>query len=76
MLPFIKKSKEASVAVPSQSVERKPDDESEEAFDSLEMVAQDLIDAMQSKDAKLLALALRSAFQICDLEPHEEGEHV
>jgi hypothetical protein len=72
---YLKQQKEASVSVPSETITRKPDEGSEQSYDALESAGQDLIDAVKSGDAKLVAAALRSAFQICDLEPHEEGPH-
>ena len=38
--------------------------------------AQDIMRAINMKDYKHLALALRSAFQILDSEPHDEGPHL
>lgn len=74
MLPFLKDKKEASVAVPSDTVKRDPDEPNEE-FDMLESAADELIAAIHAKDSKAVASALRSAFQIADSEPHEEGPH-
>lgn len=37
--------------------------------------AEDLIQAVHSKDAHAVADALEAAFQISDSLPHEEGEH-
>lgn len=76
MLPFLKKRQEVSVSIPTDIVKRDSDHEEEEDFDGLESCCEEMIDAFHSRDAKALAAALRAAFQICDLEPHEEGEHV
>lgn len=38
--------------------------------------AEDLISAVHSKDAKAVADALMSAFQLADEMPHKEGEHL
>lgn len=73
MLPFLKNTKEASMSEDADPVKRKSDDG--EDYDSLEVAAQDLCDAIHSKDSKAVAEALRAAFQICDLEPHEEFDH-
>lgn len=70
MLPFLKKSQE-STAAPSEPVMREHDDE----FDSMEVAAQDVLHAVESKNAKALASALRAAFELCDSEPHNEGPH-
>lgn len=74
MLPFLKRNKEASASAPVESVERKPDEGAEE-FDSMESAAQDLCDAVEKKDIKAVAAALRAAFELMDSEPHVEGEH-
>lgn len=71
MLPFLKKSQESS-ALPADPVTRAPDDDS---FDVLEVAAQDLIAAVESKNAKGVASALRAAFDLCEGEPHNEGPH-
>lgn len=54
---------------------RSPDEptESEPETDySLENCAQDIISAIHSRDAGMLADALKEAFQKLDAEPHEE----
>lgn len=74
MIPFLKHSKEASVSGPIDIEKRKPDEESE--YDALEAAAEDLGNALASKDFKAAAAALRAAFQLADSEPHEEGPHL
>lgn len=74
MLPFLKKNKEASASAPVDSLERKPDS-AESEYDPLEACAEDLLQAMEKKDVKMLAAALRSAFELCEMEPHKEGDH-
>lgn len=61
--------------MPADPVKRKPDEEKEEDYDSLESAVQDLISAFKSGDAKAGCEALRAAFQIYDLEPHDEYPH-
>lgn len=73
MLPFLKKTKEASVSGPVETLTR-GSDESEP--DMLSSMAEELIEAIHSKDASLVASTLKSIFQVCDSEPHEEGPHV
>lgn len=73
MLPFLKNNKEAPASSDAAPVMRKPDDG--EDFDMLESVVEELISAIHSKDIKSACSALRTAFQLCDSEPHEEGEH-
>lgn len=74
MLPFLKKSKEAGASGPVETIEREPDDGS--SFDSMDAAAQDLIDAVHSKDVKSVASALRSAFELCEEQPHSEGPEI
>lgn len=52
-----------------------PEDKSEDEH-GLEAGAQDLIQAIHSKDKKLVLAAIRSLFEILDSLPHEEGEHI
>jgi hypothetical protein len=70
LLPFMK-NKEVSVAPASEPSKPKPDDD----FDFLEVAAHEILDAVAKKDAKALAIAIRSAFEMCDSEPHHEGKH-
>lgn len=74
MLPFLKQNKEATVSVQPEKVERKPDEP--EDLDYLEGCVQELIAAVKSGDAKAAARAFKDAFQVCESEPHDEGEHL
>lgn len=71
MLPFLKLKHEASAAGLSEPIKREHDDD----YDSLESAAEELINAVHSKDVKAVCNALRSAHELCDLEPHEEANH-
>lgn len=73
MLPIQKKLKEGSVSAPVETVKRDPDEEPE--YDSMESAAEDLMHAVHSKDVKGIAMALRSAIELFDSQPHEEGPH-
>jgi len=73
MLPFQKK-KEASVSAPVEVIKRESDEPEE--YDYLESCGHDLLSAVEAKDPKGIAVALRAAFEICDSQPHEEGPHV
>lgn len=73
MLPFLKKSQESGVSAPVEKITREPDEDSD--FDPLEVAAEDVLFAVEKKDAKALARALRAAFDLCDSEPHLEGPH-
>jgi hypothetical protein len=76
MLPFLKREKEASVSLPSDKIQRKPDEEQDEGeLDYLDEIAGELIDAIHAKNKKAAASALHSFFEVCDALPHEEGPH-
>lgn len=75
LLPFLKKSKDAGAAAPIESLERKPDEPKDEDFDSLEVAAEDILSAMKANDAKALASALRAAFELLEMQPHQEVDH-
>ena len=72
MLPFLKHSQEVGSSSSVEAVMRKSDDEDKE-FDSLESAAEDLMNAVHSKDIKAIASALRAAFELMENEPHSEG---
>lgn len=74
MIPFLKRSKEASILAPTESIERKPD-EGKEEYDHLEIAMEDLCNAIHSKDYKGAAEAFRAAFELLEMQPHEEIEH-
>lgn len=72
-LPIFIKPKQTGLIVE----QRKPDGNKEVSQEDqgLEACAQDAINAIHAKDAKALASALRAAFELMELEPHEEGPH-
>lgn len=73
MLPFQSDRKEGgAVSMPIESQKLETQDE----VDYLEYAAQDLLQALQSRDIKGIASALRAAFELCDMMPHEEGDHL
>ena len=77
MLPFLKPKHQTGIII----AQRKPDGKEElhgpedQEDAGLEAAAADLIRAVHAKDEAAVAAALRAAFEICDSEPHEEGEH-
>lgn len=73
MLPFLKDNKEGSASAPV-SQQRKPDEAEE--YDVLESAAEDLCHALERKDYKAIAAAIRAAFELLDSQPHSEGPHV
>lgn len=62
MLPFLKLNKES--AAPAS-----------EDFDPHESIAEELCKAIDKKDYKAIAEALRASHELLDLEPHEEASH-
>ena len=75
MLPYLKDKDFGTVAL-SDKIERKPDEEHEDEADSLEGAMSELHSALNSKDYKGAAAIFRSAFELLESEPHEEGEHI
>jgi hypothetical protein len=77
MLPFLqKKSMGSGVITKVRAPDEKPmENQDDDGMYGVEMAAKDLIDAVESKDAKRVASALKAAFEILDSMPHEEGFH-
>jgi len=76
MLPFLKHKQEGSVSDDDDSIKRKRDETNgSEEYDMLEAAAEDLIQAVHSKDVKSVCSALRAAFEMLEMEPHEEYPH-
>jgi len=80
MLPFLKSKQKMQSGISMPVEYRKSDSKSEDMPDegsmALEMAAKDLMKGIHSSDHKLIASALRSAFEILDSMPHEEGPHI
>jgi len=76
MIPFLKRDKEASISAAPDKIQRKPDDGAEEDYDGLEACMSELSAALKADDAKAAAIAFRSACELVDSQPHEEGEHI
>jgi hypothetical protein len=75
-LPWLTKEKGSGgisidVRKPDENSDKNQGDES-----GLLSCADDLLTAFHNKDKKLLASALRAAFDIMDSEPHVEGPHL
>jgi hypothetical protein len=75
MLPFLKNKHEGSISETPDAIKREHDEDSSEEYDMLESAAEDLISAVHSKDVKAVCSALRAAFEMLDMEPHQEGPH-
>ncbi len=74
-LPFLKHKQDGGMQSPIESVKREPDEDKEEEFDSLEGAMSELYEALNAKNYKGAAQIFRSAFELLDSEPHEEGPH-
>jgi hypothetical protein len=78
LLPWLKNKQGMSSGISikqrdsGQQLNEKPEDKDA----SIHACAKDLIDAVHSQDTKAAAEAIRSAFEILDSEPHEEGPHI
>lgn len=75
MLPFLKKDSPP----PGLEVKIREPDESDDQNDpeaAHQAAAQEILDAVHSKDAMRLADALKDMFNILDSEPHSEGPHI
>lgn len=74
-LPFMKHKDTgiSGVAVKMRKPDEKPAEDDSNA--GMEAVASDILRAIEQKDVKHLALALQNAFQIFDMQPHEEFDH-
>jgi hypothetical protein len=73
MLPFLKNKQDASGSS-SEPIIREPDEGAEE-YDSLHTAMEELGGHLASKDWAAAAECFKAAFQLCEEEPHEEGEH-
>lgn len=73
-LPWAPKSKEGGGAAAMEVVKREPDHE--EGHDSLHTAMEELHSALDSKDYKRAASVFRAAFDLLEIEPHEEGPHI
>jgi hypothetical protein len=73
---FIRNQSDAAIvsAVPDK-IERKPDEGSEDEYDSLEGAMSELHSALNAKKYNEAAKIFRSAFELMDSQPHAEGPH-
>jgi len=69
MLPFLTK-KEASVSAAPDTLKRASDNT--DPLSALEIVVREMFNAKNDKDR---ARAFQAAFEILELQPHEEGPH-
>lgn len=73
MIPFLKDRHEGSMSGPVESIAREPD---EESFEMLDAIVEDMLEAFQKKDKKLLKGALEALVEHIQEEDHiqDEGE--
>lgn len=78
MLPFLKKRDAPGVAgviIKHREPDEKPDSEEDDKDAAIHACSRDLIQAIQRNDVKGVSEAIRSAFEILDSMPHQEGPH-
>lgn len=77
ILPFLKPKKQPSLIVAKVSADGHKEEMSHDGEENhgLMSAAEDLIRAVHAKDAHATVEALRSAFEIMELEPHDEAPH-
>lgn len=63
----------ASILGPDRKAGTHEGSEGEEAPDELEVLSQELIEAVHARNPGAVAQALRAAFECMDSEPHVEG---
>lgn len=74
MLPWMKKKEQSNSGL---MVKIRPSDHPEEQSEdsALEQAAKEVLSAIEAKDPKSLANALKVMCKMIDLEPHAEGPH-
>jgi hypothetical protein len=77
MLPFLKNKQEGSMAGPVETIEREPD-EGSDSFGMMDAIAEDILDAIASKNKASLKSALEALcehIQDMDEEQDEKLTH-
>jgi hypothetical protein len=76
VLPFLKRKQAASsgVIIKTREPDKTSEESTEQSIDSsaIESCARDLISAVHAQDAKGVAEAIKTAFDILESMPHEE----
>ena len=74
MLPFLKTKPQTGVII--KEFKTNSESEKSESEQGLKFCAQELIKAVHMQDEDGVMKALKSAFEILDSQPHEEGPHL
>ena len=76
MLPFLKiRKNDGGIATQIRNPDEDKAEPSHDGMQGVEVAMKELCDAMEAKDHKKMAIALKDAFEILDSMPHDEGEH-
>lgn len=77
MLPFLKNQMERAAGAISTQVRKPdaPDSKESEDYAGLMACSEEIIKAVQANDSKALCDALRAAFELMEMSPHDEIEH-
>ncbi len=65
----------SSLIVKVRQPDEKPEEDQDDKDAAIHACASDLINAIHEKNIPAAADAIKSAFEILDSMPHEEGEH-
>lgn len=74
MLPFLKNKQDGSSSTGLIVKERKPDEsqENHNKYEGLEVAMEELSTHLFNKDYKAAAECFKSAFELCESQPHDE----
>jgi hypothetical protein len=77
-LPFLKPKSVAALIIAHRKSNGSIQDSHMEGEPMPELIqaAEDLMSAFNNKDARGVAMAIQSAFELIDSMPHSEGEHI
>ncbi len=72
MLPFLKDRHEGSMSGPVESIKRESDNE--EPFGMIDAIVEDMLEAFQKKDKKLLKVALEALVEHIQEKDEEQDQ--
>lgn len=76
MIPFMKPKMQTGIIFKERKAEGGISEAQDDDSMAMEACADDMIRAIHSKDSKMLAKAMKAAFDIMEASPHEEGPHL